>query len=581
MAAQLAIEAPKRKRPALRPPPTKPKRGRPTKREQKRREKFKVEARREGDVEVLDIVTGPGWSKSMGRMIAASPIFFAQEVLTGSPEPPYNGRYLVGEHHIEWDQLVTQNQRVCVLAPRDHGKTFFFDFAYPIWKAVTMPGGIGFLFSATKDQAKLILEDIKTELETNPKLQHLVPSRKNKWRSDAIRLTNGHTIYARGYGTKVRGRHPHYIVCDDILNDETAYSEVVRQKEKDYFFTAVTNMITPNGQIMVIGTPFHKQDLYADLKKNPLYVYRQYRALNDKNEVLWPERYNRKRLKERREEIGSIRFSREFQCDPVSDDMSLFPGGLFRGETIEQYTVKLGEKLEYWRELGVTPYMGVDIAMSTTVKADYFVIWVMGPDARGNRWIIDIIRERGLGFQTQLSMIVEAARKYDPAMIFIEANQMQRVWGDELIRTSDLPIKKFTTTAQEKHALDKGVPGLRVLLENAKFRIPRGDERSVELTNVWREEMRSFTWHEGKLQSVGGHDDTVMGCWICNQAIAQGGFSFTFGDDDEDVSMDQMIAELTGVSDERTEEDDYPDNSLIDTDRTSNALGLGSILGVM
>lgn len=579
MAAQVGTQAPRGKQQKRTPQFTLPIK-RPSKRGRPRKE---APRRREGEVEVLDIVTGPGWSRSMGRMIAASPIFFAQEVLTGSPEPPYDGRYLVGDHHIEWDGLVTQNQRVCVLAPRDHGKTYFFDFALPIWKAVTMPGGIGFLFSATKEQAKLILDDIKVELETNPKLQHLVPGRRNKWRSDAIRLANGHTIYARGYGTKVRGRHPHYIICDDILNDETAYSEVVRQKEKDYFFTAVTNMITPKGQIVVIGTPFHKQDLYADLKKNPLYVFRQYQALDENNRVLWPERYDRKRLRARRDEIGPIRFSREFQCDPVSDDMSLFPGGLFRGEPVEQPTVRLGESLAYWRELGVTPYIGVDIAMSTSVKADYFVIWVMGPDARGNRWIIDIIRERGISFQEQLSLIVESARKYDPAMIFIEANQMQRVWGDELIRTTDLPIKKFTTTAQEKHALDKGVPGLRVLLENAKFRIPRGDARSVELTNAWREEMRSFTWHDGKLQSVGGHDDCVMACWICNQAVAQGGFSFAFGSEDENLSMDQMIAELTGANDNGNGNghDDYNDTSLIDEGPDGNALGIGSILGVV
>ena len=179
-------------------------------------------------------------------------------------------------------------------------------------------------------------------------------------------------------------------------------------------------------------------------------------------------------------------------------------------------------------------------------------------------------------------MIVEAARKYDPAMIYIEANQMQRVWGDELIRTTDLPIKKFTTTAREKHALDKGVPGLRVLLENAKFRIPRGDAHSVELTNVWREEMRSFTWHDGKLQSVGGHDDSVMACWICNQAISQGGFSFAFGSEDEEMSMDQMIAEMTGVNDAGNgQDDDYQDTSLIDTSAGGDALGIGSILGVV
>lgn len=139
-------------------------------------------------------------------------------------------------------------------------------------------------------------------------------------------------------------------------------------------------------------------------------------------------------------------------------------------------------------------------------------------------------------------------RRYEPALIFLESNQMQRIFGDELIRLTDLPIKEFITGVQ-KNSLDKGVPSLRVLLENKKFRIPRGDKRSVELTEIWVDEMRSFTWAEGKLQSVGGHDDMVMGCWICDQAIRHGGFEFTFGDEYKALSpaeMAELMKELTG-----------------------------------
>jgi hypothetical protein len=150
----------------------------------------------------------------------------------------------------------------------------------------------------------------------------------------------------------------------------------------------------------------------------------------------------------------------------------------------------------------------------------------------GNRWIVDIIRHKGLPYQEQQSNIVEAARKYSPALIYLEANQMQRIFGDELIRTTDLPIKQFVTGV-EKNSLEKGVPSLRTLLENKKFRIPRGDQRSVEITNEWIAEMRSFTWHEGKLQGVGGHDDMVMACWICDQAVRQGGFTFSFGEEEQ------------------------------------------------
>ena len=447
--------------------------------------------------------------------------------------------------------------------------TFFWDFAIPIWKAVTMPNGIGYIFSATQPQAIRILDDIKNEIESNPKLKWLVPSKKEKWSGTSIRLSNGHTIYARGFGTKVRGAHPNWIVVDDGLNDETMYSELVRKKQIEYFYSAITNMIVPGGQIIVVGTPFHSEDLYAKLSRNKEYKFVRYRAFNGKDEKpLWPERYSRERLLSKREEIGTVRFTREFQCDPISDDMSLFPGYLFRGEPTEQFTMTLGMPKEIYEELGITIFMGVDFAMSSNVSADYTVIWVMGLDGHGNRWVIDIVRGKGLPYQEQLSKINEVGKIYDPAIIFLEANQMQRIFGDELIRKTDLPIKQFVTGVQ-KNSLDKGVPSLRVLLENGKFRIPRGDKRSIEATNVWINEMRNFTWHDGKLQSVGSHDDTVMGCWICDQAIRQGGFSFDFGEDMEKGNLDEMLKEMNA-------EDDAPESG--NGDGTGNGNGTVSLI---
>jgi len=488
----------------------------------------------------------PQWDEFTLQLVRASCITFAQEILTGPPEFPYNGHFIAGQHHVEWSDLLNEYKRLCVLAPRDHSKTFFFDFAYPIWKAICQPIGSGFIFSATQDQAIRILGDIKSELESNPKLQYLVPDtsmRKGKqWSSSAIQLNNGHKIYARGFGTKVRGAHPNWIVVDDALNDETAYSEVVRKKQIEYFYTAISNMIVPGGQLLVVGTPFHMTDLYGDLSNNEGYEFRKYQALQGPDETpLWPARYNKQTLLTKKKEIGELRFSREFQVNPISDDASLFPSFLFKGEPTEVYTLTLGMPKEVYDRLGVTIYMGVDFAMSSTAQADYTVIWVMGVDKWGNRWIVDIIRGKGLPYQEQLSMINEMGHKYDPALIFLEANQMQRIFGDELIRTTDLPIKKFVTGAQ-KNTLDKGVPSLRVLLENKKFRIPRGDKRSIEMTNLWIDEMRSFTWTEGSLKSVGAHDDLPMALWVCDQAIRAGGFSFDFGDDLSTTgSLDAML----------------------------------------
>jgi hypothetical protein len=109
------------------------------------------------------------------QMQRASVAYFASCNLSGPPEAPYNGRFIVGEHHLEWDDLANSN-RICVLAPRDHGKSVFWNKAFPIWKAAFgKRGEIGYVFSVNQDKANEMLQLIVEELVGNPKLSHLVP----------------------------------------------------------------------------------------------------------------------------------------------------------------------------------------------------------------------------------------------------------------------------------------------------------------------------------------------------------------------------------------------------------------------
>ena len=49
--------------------------------------------------------------------------------------------------------------------------------------------------------------------------------------------------------------------------------------------------------------------------------------------------------------------------------------------------------------------------------------------------------------------------------VIIEANAMQQIYTDVMRRMTDIPVKEFVTTAVNKYPLDKGVPGLRIVLE--------------------------------------------------------------------------------------------------------------------
>ena len=79
-----------------------------------------------------------------------------------------------------------------------------------------------------------------------------------------------------------------------------------------------------------------------------------------------------------------------------------------------------------------------------------------------------------------------------------------------------------------RNSLDRGVPSLQMLFENKKFVIPRKTERDRRITDVLINELKCFTWAEGKLQGLGAHDDTVMSLWIADEACNTYQFSFTF-----------------------------------------------------
>jgi len=490
----------------------------------------------------------PYWRTLYDQLLRESLPLFAKDVL-GMEVPP---------HLMEWGELVVTQARIAVLAARDHGKSAFFSYAYPIWRAWSEPGCEVYLFSRTLEQAQEFVDMIVwgrnnlRGMADIPELSKLVPSledfrlnpRVRLNRSDIV-LTNGSRIRAVGYGKAIRGRHPKYVVLDDVLNDNDMWSETERSKHITYFQSAISNMVMPatqhegwfeGGQCIVVGTPYHMADLYAYLQNNIVYAYRRYPGIiMDKqgNEAaLFPWRWSVDQLRRKKLEIGSVAFSREILCLPVTDDISIFPSYLF--PPLYDRVLCLKPTKEEIRARGWEVYFGVDIARSASVGADFFVVFCMAKDRHGQRTVIDIHRSQGLGFRQQLETIAMLAERYEPALILIESNAMQQIYTDEIRRMSDLPVKEFVTTATNKYPLDKGVPGLRIVLENQKITIPKGDEYSRRVTGIWEAEASQFGFVNGKLQGIGVHDDTVMAWWFAEEACRAGGFSFAFGEDDDE-----------------------------------------------
>jgi hypothetical protein len=508
----------------------------------------------------------PLWSATYKRMLCSSLALFAKDILGLE----------IGPHILEWSDLVNVHARLAITAARDHSKSTLFSYAYPIWRAWSEPGCDVYIFSSTLDGAMEFLDTIvfgNTDgslrgLIDIPELKHLVPTRESmredprqRLNKQDVRLRNGSRFRAIGYGKKIRGRHPKYIVCDDVLNDEDMYSETVRRKNISYYQSAIVNMVAPDGQIVCVGTPFHVADLWGYFRKNEVYFFKSFPALiKDPStesgfRALFPWRWDVAGLLLKKKEIGSVAFTREILVQPISDDISIFPSHLWPVLYDETFCMRPSQ--EKIRAMGLSVFAGVDIALSASVGADYFVIFIIGVDGHGNHYILDIVREKGQTFQWQLKKIEWACERYLVDMCHIESNQAQRVWSDEMKRTTDAPVREFFTTAANKYPLDKGVPSLRILLENLKVIVPRGDEYSIRVTDNWMEEAQAFGFVDGKLQGIGAHDDTIMGWWMAVEARKLGGFGFSVGeedlddadeDDDDDEDWESV---MLGDTDER------------------------------
>lgn len=478
------------------------------------------------------------------RMLRADCAFFASEVLGIE----------IGDHHQEWSELIRKHRKISVLAARGHGKSGFWSYAYPIWQSWRTDGNLGLIVSDTEGQVSEFFRIIKDGKEFRdedgylwklpaiadvPFLAHLLPRDwERSWTESRIFFANKSRFEGKTFGKRFRGRHVLWMVIDDGIGDDTQYSELAREKDWDFLTRTLSPMLLPGGQMVDAGTPLHADDIHGRLAKNAEFVQRKYPAIrqeNGRDVALWPELRPLKWLRSKEREVGSLAFGQEYLLQPATSEASLFPLKLFTKHSATlAHDLCVGLTRQQIEDRGWSIFFGVDVAQSAEVGADYFVICVLAVDEAGNRYVIDLFREKGLPFHAQLATIQDWAARYEPDLIYIEANASQRIYGDELIRTTDLPIYKFVTTAGGKNSLDSGVPGLRPLIENGKLRFARGDAESIQKTDALIAELGCFAWVDGKLQGVGAHDDTVMAAFLADQAVrATRRFTFWSAADDE------------------------------------------------
>lgn len=209
--------------------------------------------------------------------------------------------------------------------------------------------------------------------------------------------TAGGGIRAVGVGGGVTGFGADLIIIDDpVKSRKQAESETYRENTWDWFNDDLYTRLEPGGEIIVIQTRWHDDDLSGRLQKQSLEEDGEHwevvslPALAEENdplgrkpgEALCPERYDRAALLRIKSKLTGYGFDSLYQQRPTPREGALFKLGWFEKKIID----RAPDNLRWVR--------GYDLAASQKTSADYFASFSCAFDKSGNLYIRDGFRKR-------------------------------------------------------------------------------------------------------------------------------------------------------------------------------------------
>jgi len=415
--------------------------------------------------------------------------------------------------HYEWCNLIDSKhlKDICVIAPRQHGKTEVLTVSQALRHAFFNSNQTIALVSSSAFQATKLLKRIREYIENNELLMHLKPKGAGVdkvWSRSELELSNGTEIFSSTLGPRVRGSSCHLVLCDDILRDDNVLSpyEIETRFNEIITFT----LAATKGRLFLVGTPQTYTDLLHKLEKKAEagdgWTFRRYRALKEDGQPLWSGNYTLDDIAKMKKKVGSISFAKEFMCNPMTDDTSLFPSRLILGTFDEDlaFEPRGNSKNRY--------VIGVDLARSAAASADYTVFTVLNCHDNGYISLAELIRQKGEDTTDQISSLVGLAERFPNSKIVVEKNNMGQTFIDFLMKESNLWVIPETTTKKRKedmilHAMN--------IFEKRKFKIPRKTDFCIAQTDILINELSSFGIKKTKggaekFEGVGAHDDCVM-----------------------------------------------------------------------
>src|SRR5262245_57314576 len=238
-----------------------------------------------------------------------------------------DGRPLKQAHvHREIQDFLSLHAKAIVELPRDHGKTVQI-CARVLWELGRNPAlRIKIVYATERiaeDRGRFLRRAIENNLRLRDVFSRLRPGQP--WAANSFSVERpaeaiGPSVVTLGVGAGLTGTRADLLVCDDIVDVKSLTSAAERARVKAFFRDNLMNLLEPDGRCWCLCTPWHADDLNAELKRDGAFEHLR-RCVGAGERAVWPERWPRERLVERRREIGSASFARGYRLLPLNEDV--------------------------------------------------------------------------------------------------------------------------------------------------------------------------------------------------------------------------------------------------------------------
>jgi len=416
------------------------------------------------------------------------------------------------------------NKQINIIAPRGHAKSSIVGGILPMHHLMFGEGKkLIVLCSRTQDHAVKLLGLIKDTLDYSEQLRQLFgywgSHSAKSWAKTEIELKDGSMVLCKGTGQQLRGikignQRPTLIIVDDPEDENnTKTAEAMEGNLRWLLQSAVPSVDPRKGRIIVIGTPQHERCMVETLKEMKGWKNLEYKPDMEKGIALWEDWWSIKKLKQKMAELESINrlsvFYREYMCEIVGDEDQLFRADDFRyfkGEVHlddeRQAYINMTEPEK--KQIPINIFTGVDPASSTKQTADYSVIFNIGVDADGNRYVLPYYRKRA----TPLNLaeaIVDNFRKYRSQKTRIESVGYQEMLREYVIKRCEqenLFIPGLNVKENPRNSKSRRLESLQPIFARGQVHMDR--------------DMQDFI-NELLLFPRGKHDDLLDGFYYANK----------------------------------------------------------------